>query len=70
MDEVTLARAAEPLFTTKVVGKGTGLGLSMVHGFAAQSGGQFVLRSRKGVGTIAELWLPVAAAPAAVVEGP
>ena len=33
MDEQTLARAAEPFFTTKGVGKGTGLGLSMVHGF-------------------------------------
>ena len=33
MDERTLARAAEPFFTTKGVGKGTGLGLSMIHGF-------------------------------------
>ena len=39
MDEETLARAAEPFFTTKGVGKGTGLGLSMVHGLAEQSGG-------------------------------
>jgi signal transduction histidine kinase len=70
MDEATLARATEPFFTTKVVGKGTGLGLSMVHGFAAQSGGQFVLRSRKGVGTVAELWLPRAAAAATQVAEP
>ena len=27
MDEDTLARAAEPFFTTKGIGKGTGLGL-------------------------------------------
>jgi CheY-like chemotaxis protein len=60
MDEETLARAAEPFFTTKGVGKGTGLGLAMVHGMAAQSGGQLRLRSRKGEGTTAELWLPVA----------
>ena len=39
MDEVTLAKATEPFFTTKGPGKGTGLGLSMVHGLAAQSGG-------------------------------
>ncbi|MGH6968831.1 MAG: response regulator, partial [Stellaceae bacterium] len=32
MDEATLARAAEPFFTTKEVGKGTGLGLSIVYG--------------------------------------
>ena len=59
MDEETLARAIEPFFTTKGVGKGTGLGLSMVHGLAEQSGGRFVLQSRKGEGTTAELWLPV-----------
>ncbi|HEY4041341.1 MAG TPA: PAS domain S-box protein [Rhodopila sp.] len=63
MDEATLARATEPFFTTKGVGKGTGLGLSMAQSFAAQSGGQFVIRSRKGDGTVAELWLPVAVDP-------
>ena len=60
MDEATLARAGQPFFTTKGVGKGTGLGLPMVHGFAEQSGGRLVLKSRKGKGTTAELWLPVA----------
>jgi PAS domain S-box-containing protein len=60
MDEETLRRAAEPFFTTKGVGKGTGLGLSMVHGFAEQSGGRLILHSRKGRGTTAELWLPLA----------
>ena len=60
MDEATLRRAMEPFFTTKGPGKGTGLGLSMVHGVAEQSGGWFNLQSRKGEGTTAELWLPVA----------
>lgn len=60
MDAATLARAVEPFFSTKGVGKGTGLGLSMVHGLAEQSGGAFRLRSSVGVGTCAELWLPVA----------
>ncbi len=64
MDEVTLRRAMEPFFTTKGLGKGTGLGLSMVHGVAEQSGGWFTLRSQKGEGTTAELWLPVATGPA------
>ena len=74
MDEETLARAAEPFFTTKGVGKGTGLGLAMVHGVAAQSGGQLVMRSRKGEGATAELWLavavsePVPAAPTGAEE--
>ena len=60
MDETTLARAMDPFFTTKEVGKGTGLGLPMVLGMAEQSGGKLVLKSQKGKGTTAELWLPVA----------
>ena len=59
MDEETLAKAAEPFFTTKGIGKGTGLGLSMVQGFAEQTGGRLVLKSQKGKGTVAEVWLPV-----------
>ncbi|MFC3711952.1 PAS domain S-box protein [Sphingoaurantiacus capsulatus] len=59
MDAETLRRAVEPFFSTKGVGKGTGLGLSMVYGFAAQQGGALRLSSAPGVGTIAELWLPV-----------
>ena len=65
MDETTLARAMEPFFTTKGVGKGTGLGLSMVHGLAEQSGGKFILSSKKGHGTTAELWLPLSDAEVA-----
>ncbi len=65
MDDATLAHAVEPFFTTKGVGKGTGLGLSMVHGLAAQSGGRLLLHSRKGEGTLAELWLPRAESPPA-----
>jgi CheY-like chemotaxis protein len=68
MDEATLARATEPFFTTKGVGKGTGLGLSMVFGLAEQSGGRLALRSRKGVGTVAELWLRPAAPAAPPAE--
>ncbi|MET3722702.1 response regulator [Sphingomonas trueperi] len=62
MDEVTLAKAVEPFFSTKDVGKGTGLGLSMVHGLAAQLGGAFELQSSVGQGTRADLYLPVATA--------
>jgi PAS domain S-box-containing protein len=62
MDQETVQRATEPFFTTKGVGKGTGLGLPMVHGLAAQSGGRLDIRSRKGEGTVVELWLPTALA--------
>jgi signal transduction histidine kinase len=58
MDEVTLAKATEPFFTTKGPGKGTGLGLSMVHGLAAQSGGRLRISSEPNVGTTLNLWLP------------
>jgi PAS domain S-box-containing protein len=73
MDSETLARATEPFFTTKGVGKGTGLGLPMVHGVAQQSGGRLVLKSERGRGTTAEIWLPCAPAlsteqPAALLE--
>jgi PAS domain S-box-containing protein len=61
MDEATLRRAIEPFFSTRGVGRGTGLGLSMVHGLAAQSEGRLELDSAPGVGTVATLWLPIAA---------
>ena len=69
MDEDTLARAIDPFFTTKEVGKGTGLGFPMVQGLAEQSGGQLVLKSQKGHGTTAELWLPMAKKTAKATEG-
>jgi CheY-like chemotaxis protein len=58
MDAVTLARAAEPFFTTKPIGSGTGLGLSMVKGFAEQSGGCIAIESEFGKGTTVTMWLP------------
>jgi PAS domain S-box-containing protein len=64
MDENTLARAAEPFFSTKGVGRGTGLGLSMVHGLASQLGGALTIRSEQGKGTDVELWLPTTGAVA------
>jgi CheY-like chemotaxis protein len=60
MDDATLARATDPLFTTKEVGRGTGLGLPMVHGLVQESGGALVLKSQRGKGTTAEMWFPVA----------
>ncbi len=62
MDEQTMQKALEPFFTTKGVGKGTGLGLPMALGVAEQSGGTLLLKSSKGSGTTAEIWLPAATA--------
>lgn len=59
MSEETLSRAIEPFFSTKGIGKGTGLGLSMVHGLAAQLGGNLTINSQPGVGTTVALWLPI-----------
>jgi PAS domain S-box-containing protein len=61
MDEATMAQATEPFFSTKGVGKGTGLGLSMVDGLVSQLGGALGLSSKPGLGTTAELFLPVSA---------
>jgi len=69
MDAATLAKATEPFFTTKGPGKGTGLGLSMVQGLAGQSGGLLHIESKRGAGTVVELWLPEAkTAPAPAVR--
>ena len=55
-----LNKVFDPFFTTKEVGKGTGLGLSQAYGIARQSGGTVKLMSEVGLGTVAEIWLPVA----------
>jgi signal transduction histidine kinase len=56
MPPEVLARAAEPLFSTK--GFGVGLGLPIVCELVERNGGRFTLESKNGVGTVAEFTIP------------
>ncbi|MGI4984885.1 MAG: ATP-binding protein [Janthinobacterium lividum] len=64
-----LARAFEPLFTTKPLGMGTGLGLPQVSGFCEQSGGTASIESKEAQGTTVRLYLPRSVV-VAVAAGP
>ncbi|MFA9446404.1 PAS domain S-box protein [Egicoccus sp. AB-alg6-2] len=64
MDDETLTRAFEPLFSTKGAARGTGLGLPTVLAFAQQADGIVDLHSIKGEGTSIALVLPTVASAA------
>jgi len=52
-------RIFEPFFTTKGVGEGTGLGLSISYGIVESHGGQLLVDSVEGKGTVFTVSLPI-----------
>ena len=62
IDNQTLESIFEPFFTTKSMTEGSGLGLATVYGIVRQNQGAIFASSRKGAGTIFEIYLPRSAA--------
>jgi len=64
-DESVARRLFEPFFTTRLAG--TGLGLATVHEIVRDYDGVMNVRSKPGLGSRFEAWLPAAAADTPVV---
>jgi signal transduction histidine kinase len=58
MSHDTLARCKQPFFSTQPNGTGRGLGLAIANRFATSLGGDLLITSQPGDGTIARLALP------------
>ncbi len=60
MDTNTVSKIFEPFFSLKKQIQGTGLGLSMVYNIIRQHGGFIDIYSEVGIGTVFNLFIPVA----------
>ncbi len=49
----------DPYFTTKNLGEGTGLGLSMVQGIVKAYGGEIIVESEPGKGSVFNIFFPI-----------
>jgi len=65
MSRAQLERIFDPFFTTKASGVGTGLGLSVVYATVTGYRGHIHVDSHPGTGTRFDVYLPLAAEPAA-----
>lgn len=54
-----LPRVGEPFFTTKQPGRGLGLGIFLVRAFVESRGGELVIQSSPGAGTLVRMRIPM-----------